>query len=322
MGMHWVKVLTIGLIFAFISMFVFVIAFFLGLLDSLVGIILVYGIILAIEFFLSPTIIKWVTNCKPADPRYHSELIRMVEDVSRRANLPKTPNIYIVEDPSPNAFAFGTTQGNSSVAFHTGILSILTRDELETVIAHEIGHIKNRDTMIMTIASLIPIIMYYAVYYFLVGRDDRRTIVTVIIGMIGAFIARLIGQLIVLYLSRLREFDADAFAKRITNKPAALASALAKISYLNLVSYRDAYGMNGSKSMMNAFYISTPNASDMFIAEQLASHMRSSGNYQIDPQTLLKMMEREQKSTGILELFYTHPPTYKRIRKLLENSYN
>ncbi|MEM4368159.1 MAG: M48 family metalloprotease [Candidatus Anstonellales archaeon] len=319
MGMQWVKVLTIGLIFAFISMLVFLIAIVLGLTESLFGIILVYAIILAIEFFLSPYVVRWVTGCKPADPVIHAELIQMVEDIAKRANLPKTPTVYIVEDPSPNAFAFGTFQSNSSVAFHTGILSLLTMDELETVIAHEIGHIKNRDTMIMTIASLIPIILYYAVYYLLVGRDRERSIITVILGMIGAFIARLIGQLIVLYLSRLREFDADAFAKRVTNKPAALASALAKISYLNALQYRSMYGMNGSKSIMNAFYISTPTAADIYVAEKVADELQKSGkNFEIDPETLLKLMEREQKSTGVFELFSTHPPTYKRIKKLLE----
>ncbi|MCW1300854.1 MAG: zinc metalloprotease HtpX [Candidatus Nanoarchaeia archaeon] len=240
---------------------------------------------LLIEWWLSPVIIRSLYRMRELDKREHLWIHQIVEEICEREGM-KKPKLYLVDDPTPNAFAFGRSKNSGNVAIHTGLLELLDREEVKTVIAHELGHIRNRDMVVMCIASTLPILLYYLALA-LTPRDERRGGLGVLI-FLFALLARFVGQLIVLWISRSREYFADGFSAYITKNPKGLASALAKISY-NLPKYRKTQ----VHSALRAFYISDP-----FSNESLRYEME------------------KEKRYGLLELFSTHPLTYKRIERL------
>ena len=159
------------------------------------------------------------------------DLYRTVSELAARAGLP-TPRIYIMDNPQPNAFATGRDPEHAAVAITTGLLNILEPDELAGVIAHELAHIKNRDTLIMTITATIAgaISMLAQFGMFFGGNRDNNNG----FGMIGTLamviLAPLAAMLVQMAISRTREYVADDSGARIVGRPMALASALAKIS--------------------------------------------------------------------------------------------
>jgi len=223
-----------------------------------------------------------------------------VQRLSAKARLPM-PKLYIVNNPSPNAFAFGRTQSDSGIAVHAGLLRALGKDEVQGVLAHELGHINNRDVTVMTLASVLPVMLFYAFLIF--GRDEngRGGIATIL----GAFVAQFIGQLLVMWLSRQREYLADEFSARLTGSPVHLMSALAKISYGQAAGA----AKGNSQSMVNALYIAEPSGAKMNVAE-IAGAINS-GN----ESALAEAIEKEKKG-GAMELIMTHPLTSKRLERL------
>jgi heat shock protein HtpX len=159
-----------------------------------------------------------------------SQLYEMVEDLSRKAGLP-VPAVYIMDNPQPNAFATGRNPENAAVAATTGLLRMLSREEVEGVMAHELAHIKNRDTLIMTItATVAGAIGMLANFGFLFGGNRDRENPFGAIGMIVAMIvAPLAAMLVQMAISRTREYSADRLAVEISGNPQGLASALARI---------------------------------------------------------------------------------------------
>ncbi|MTH63098.1 zinc metalloprotease HtpX [Paracoccus shanxieyensis] len=159
------------------------------------------------------------------------ELVDMVAALAQRANLPM-PKVYVLETEQPNAFATGRDPENAAVAVTQGIMRVLSRDELAGVIAHELAHIKHRDTLIMTvtatmagaIAMLGNMMMFSAMFG---GRDNRGGALASILAMVFAPIA---AGLVQMAISRSREYEADRIGAEICGKPMALAGALAKIS--------------------------------------------------------------------------------------------
>ncbi|HEY0958485.1 MAG TPA: zinc metalloprotease HtpX [Novosphingobium sp.] len=153
----------------------------------------------------------------------------LVADLALRANLPM-PRVYIVDSPNPNAFATGRNPENAAVAATTGLLDMLTREEVAGVMAHELGHVRNRDTLIMTmvatIAGAISMIANFGLF-FGHGGDDRPNPLVAILAMVMAPFAAMIVQMAI---SRTREYGADRAGAEISGNPAALASALAKIA--------------------------------------------------------------------------------------------
>jgi heat shock protein HtpX len=165
------------------------------------------------------------------DPRQAPDLYRMVETLSQRAGIP-TPKLYVIETPQPNAFATGRNPQNAAVAVSSGLLNTLTSDEVAGVVAHELSHIKNRDTLTMTItATLAGAISMLAQFGFFFGRGNSRDNP---LGGIGAllmvFLAPLAAALVQMAVSRTREYEADKDGATISGEPLALASALSKIS--------------------------------------------------------------------------------------------
>ena len=165
------------------------------------------------------------------------ELWNIVENLAITAGLPM-PRVYIVDDPSPNAFATGRDKEHAAIAVHTGIVKILNRTELEGVLAHELSHVGNRDTLISTIvvvlAGMVSILSHMFLRATMFGggrdRDDRGGGIFMIIGFVLALLAPLFAIMIQLAISRKREFLADASGALLTRYPEGLASALQKIS--------------------------------------------------------------------------------------------
>lgn len=157
-----------------------------------------------------------------SEPNFHG----MVANLARRANMP-IPRVYIIDSPHPNAFATGRNPENAAVAATTGLLSMLSRDEVEGVMAHELAHVKNRDTLIMTMVATIAGALSMLANFGLFFRDnDRNGLATLLAVLIAPFAAMIVQ----LAISRTREYGADRTGAEISGKPLALASALAKIS--------------------------------------------------------------------------------------------
>ncbi len=160
-----------------------------------------------------------------------SGLYEMVETLSRRAGLP-TPKVYIMDNPQPNAFATGRNPHNAAVAATTGLLRVLNREEVEGVLAHELAHIKNRDTLIMTVtATIAGAIGMLANFGFLFGgRSDRENSFGPFGAIIAMIVAPLAAMLVQMAVSRTREYAADRMGAEISGNPQGLASALKKIA--------------------------------------------------------------------------------------------
>ena len=215
-------------------------------------------VMIGVQWYFGPVIIKWATGAKELKRESAPAIFDMVRRLTQKARLPM-PKLYIVNNPSPNAFAFGRTQSDSGIAVHSGLLSALSKDEVEGVLAHEIGHINNRDVTVMTLASVLPIMLFYGFLIF--GRDEngRGGIMTIL----GAFVAQFIGQLLVMWLSRQREYFADEFSARLTGNPTHLMSALAKITYGQAAGAKS----KGAGNMASALYIAEPSGARMNVAE-------------------------------------------------------
>lgn len=166
-------------------------------------------------------------NAEPVTRSSAPDLFDMVEELSRNAGLP-TPAIYIIHEEQPNAFATGRDPENAAVACTTGIMKLLTRDELAGVMAHELAHIQNRDTLIMTISATIAGAIGFLAQFAFFFRSDRSG------GWIGTLavmiLAPMAASLVQMTISRTREYAADKRGAQICGQPLALASALAKIS--------------------------------------------------------------------------------------------
>ena len=148
-----------------------------------------------------------------------------------RKNKINNPRIGIISDGAPNAFTYGHTPNNARIILTQGLMALLNEDEVKGVVAHEIGHAKHWDMLIMTAAQLIPLILYY-IYRTLIRmktRDKSNSIKLLI--AITSYVLYLISEYVVLWLSRTREYYADRFAGEATNDPNCLASGLVKIGY-------------------------------------------------------------------------------------------
>ena len=168
-------------------------------------------------------------HAREVDARTAPEFYAVVAELARRAGLPM-PKVYIVDDPNPNAFATGRNPENAAVAATTGLLNMLTREEVAGVMAHELGHVRNRDTLIMTmvatIAGAISMIANFGLF-FGHGGDDRPN---PLVAILAVFMAPFAAMIVQMAISRTREYGADRAGAEISGNPAALASALNKIA--------------------------------------------------------------------------------------------
>jgi heat shock protein HtpX len=178
-------------------------------------------------YWYSDSIVLRMYDARPVTRTEAPILYDAVESLASKAKIP-TPKVYVIPKESPNAFATGRNEDHAAVAVTTGILKILNRDELEGVIAHELSHIKNKDilisTMAATIATAVVLLSRWAMFFG--SGDDGSTIATIAV----AIVAPVAATVIQMAISRSREYDADAGGAKVSGKPEALASALAKLS--------------------------------------------------------------------------------------------
>ncbi|ELZ70238.1 MULTISPECIES: zinc metalloprotease HtpX [Haloferax] len=285
-GLRGRMALTMFLLFALYIVFAGLLAWYFDGLFIMAG---VMGVFLFAQFFFSDKIALYSMGASVVDeddgPQAR-KLHAMVGRLSQQADLPK-PKVAIADTRVPNAFATGRSQKSSAVCVTTGLMETLDDDELEGVIAHELAHVKNRDVMVMTIASFLSSIAFLIVRWgWLFGGDDNRQNAPVIVAIIASLVVWIISYLLIRALSRYREYAADRGAAVITGRPSALASALLKISgRMDNVPKRDMR----DTSEMNAFFI-IPIKSD-FIGRLFSTHPSTENRVE-----RLRDLEREMET--------------------------
>jgi heat shock protein HtpX len=190
------------------------------------------------SYYNSDKIALSMSKAKPADGPEYNQLNNIVEGLSIAAGMPK-PRVYVVQDDAPNAFATGRNPEHAAIAVTTGLMNKMSRDELEGVIAHELSHVKNRDTLVMTLAvTMVGVIvllsdwMLRSLWWGGGGRRDDRgggNAIFAILGIVLLIVAPLVGRIMHMAISRRREFLADADAVFITRYPDGLINALEKL---------------------------------------------------------------------------------------------
>ncbi|MDP8011430.1 MAG: zinc metalloprotease HtpX [Thermoplasmata archaeon] len=274
---------TIGLFALLTLLFIFV-GYIIGYLygdtvSSILFFLIIAFIINLFSYFFSAKIVLWSYHAKIISENDNPRIFRIVSTVAQKAKIP-VPKIAIIDTQVPNAFATGRNKKNAVVAVTTGILNILNDDELEAVIGHEMGHIKDRDILVMTVAATIAGALSFAARMSVFqamfsGRDrNNNSIITIIVLALAAFAAFLIQ----LAISRQREFKADMQSAKITGKPLALANALRKLE------------------------------------ENISRRPLKNGN----PSTASLFIVNPFRGSSFLNLFSTHPPTHERIKRLEE----
>lgn len=221
--------------------------YFLGsALGGLVIAAIVWAIMGLIAFFQGDSILLGVSGARKISKQDDPQLYDVVEEMSIASGLPKVPDVYIINDPAMNAFSTGRDPNKAAVAITTGLRQKLNRDELQGVMAHEIGHIKNRDVLLMAISAVmlgaIVILSWYATRVMFWGGGGRRSnrdsngggggaqAILMILGLVLLILAPIFAQLIYLATSRKREYLADASSALYTRYPEGLASALEKLA--------------------------------------------------------------------------------------------
>lgn len=221
--------------------YVFARAYGFGSPDALgfVGFALIItGLMNFLSYFYSDKIVLGISGAKPVLLESNRQLYHLVENLCIARGLP-TPKIYILEDSAPNAFATGRDPKHSAICYTTGILEKLSKAELEGVTAHELSHVGNRDTLVMSVVSVLVGTIALLSDWFLRSmwfggrdRDDdsKGNAIFLVLAIIAAILAPIVATLIQLAVSRRREYLADASGVLITRNPDALAQALLKIS--------------------------------------------------------------------------------------------
>ncbi|NIA05076.1 MAG: zinc metalloprotease HtpX [Proteobacteria bacterium] len=247
------------------------------------GMVIALMIAVGLNFFAywnSDKMALAMNRARPVSPGEAPELHRVVETLAVRAALPK-PKVYIIDNPTPNAFATGRDPEHAAVAVTTGLLQLLNRDELEGVLSHELGHIKHRDILISSIAAVMAgAISYLATMaqwtMIFGGRSSDDEGGNPLAALIMIIVAPLSASLIQMAISRSREYLADAAGAKICGQPKALASALQKLT---------AYNRQAPMQV-------NPASAQMYIVNPLGGGR-------------------------LTNLFSTHPPVEERVRRLM-----
>ncbi len=232
----------------------------------------------AFAYWNSDKMVLRMYNARQVGPRDSPQFHGLVEQLARNAGLPM-PRVYIIDEPQPNAFATGRNPENAAVAATTGLLERLTQEEIAGVMAHELAHVKNRDTLIMTvtatIAGALSMLANFALFFGGSNDEDSPNPIFAILIMILAPIAAMLVQMAI---SRTREYEADRMGAEICGRPLWLASALDKLE-------------SGTRTIDNRTAEGNPATAHLFIANPLHVHARDN-------------------------LFSTHPSMTNRIARL------
>jgi len=230
--------------------------------------LVVIALLLLAQFFFSDKLALAAMGAKEVTPEQAPGLHAMIERLCIQADLPK-PKIAVADLDVPNAFAMGRSQKSATVCATTGIMNVLTPSELEGVMAHELTHVKNRDVLVMTVASFfasIAALMLQFGLFFGGGGDDDENPSFLVIFLVSAVVYAL-SFVLMMALSRYREFAADRGAAIVTGRPSALASALVKIQ--NNIQRHPTQDLREAE--MNAFFI-VPVRAKSALANLFATH--------------------------------------------------
>lgn len=247
------------------------------------GMVVAFIVALAMNFFAywnSDKVVLRLYRARPVDAATAPRLHGIVRELAQRAQLPM-PKVYIIENDQPNAFATGRNPEHAAVAATTGILRLLDDRELAGVMAHELAHVKNRDTLTMTIAATIggAIGMLANFAFFMGGGNNRNNPLGAVGAILVMILAPLAAALIQMAISRTREYEADRGGAEISGMPAALASALGKLQ-------------QGAARIDNPEAEANPATAHLFIVNPLHAH-------------------------AVDNLFSTHPNVENRIARLM-----
>lgn len=242
------------------------------------------GVMNFVSYFWSDKIVLGISGAKPIKKSDNPKLYRTVENLCIAAGLP-LPKIYLIQDSAPNAFATGRDPKHAAIAFTSGILEKLNKQELEGVTAHELSHVGNRDTLLMAVVSVLVGTIALLSDFFMRSlwfggrdRDSRGNTLMMVVAIIAAILAPIVATLIQLAVSRRRELLADASGVLLTRYPAGLASALLKIS---------------------------KDKEPLEVANRGTAHL-----YIVNP------LKGKEAAAFMANLFNTHPPIEVRIRAL------
>jgi heat shock protein HtpX len=255
-----------------------------GAIGGQQGMVIAFILAIAMNFgsyWFSDRIVLAMYGAQPIDEAQAPDLYRVVRRLTSKAGIPM-PRVYLIPSDTPNAFATGRSPEHAAVAVTEGIMRMLDDDELEGVLAHELSHVKNRDTLIMTVAATLAGVITYlahmAQWTAIFGggrRDDDEGGGGALGTLLMAILAPIAAMLIQLAISRAREFQADASGAQLSGRPWGLAKALEKLDMASKVAPMQA----------------TPATAHLFIVNPL-------------------------RGEGLLTLFSTHPPIPERIARL------
>jgi heat shock protein HtpX len=271
-----------GMLLAFLTALFMGVGYLIGGTGGMAIAFVVAAGINLFSYWNSDKIVLRLYHAKEVDAGSAPELHRMVQRLASQANLPM-PKVYIIDNPQPNAFATGRNPENAAVAATTGLLQQLQPEEIEGVLAHELAHIRNRDTLTMTITATIAgaISMLANFAFFFGGARNNSSNPLGFVGiLVAAIVAPLAAMMVQFAISRTREYSADRTGAEISGNPRGLASALAKIS-------------NAAHQIPNPDAERSPATAHMFIINPLSGQRMDN-------------------------LFSTHPSTENRIARLLE----
>lgn len=322
------SIFFVAFIFAtFLAVVMFIVEQFIVQLDLVSNVILIIGlpiIFVLFQYLIGPAIVKMSTRLQYLKPGDNPWLESTVKELADKSAIPM-PKLAIVPDNTPNAFVFGRTSNTATLAVHEGLLKNLNEEEVRGVIGHELGHIKHKDYIIMTLLAALPLLAYLVARgtwtaAWMSGRSSRERneggieAALFVIGILS-YVVYIVSLLGVMRLSRLREHYSDAYSAYVTGSPRSLESALAKITYGLSLSPKPPSGAR-------AFYIGDPVQAKEEIKEIMDKKEEYDLNHDgvLDEKELEQAMEKEAKSTWVKmnSWFSTHPPTFKRILLLEE----
>lgn len=303
--------LAIALLFFLLYVIITLVGYFLNFGGPLFYAIFAIIIVVA-QYLLGPKLVELSMRVRYVTPQEAPKLHTMVEDLAMKAGIPK-PRVGISEVNIPNAFAFGRSKGDGRVCVTRGILKILDEGELKAVLGHELSHINHNDMAVITLISAVPLIFYYIFIstLFSGSRNDNAGLIGIV-----ALVGYLLSQLIVLFISRIREYYADQGSISLGNPPHELASALYKLTYSSAAANKDEVKeVEGVK----AFFVNDISNAGSVISDLKQLDLNMDGS--ISEYELEELKYSQTKigiGSNIMELLSTHPNMVKRVKRLSE----
>ena len=300
------------LLFGILYLIIMLISSYFGfggpLIFAFFGIVVVF-----IQYLVGPKMVETMMHVHYVSEQEAPNLHAMVEDLAMKAGI-KKPKVGVAEINVPNAFAFGRSKGDARICVTRGILKLLDKEELEAVLGHEMSHVRHSDMAVMTLISVVPLICYYIFISTLFsGRNNNGGGAIVGIAALGAY---LVGQLLVLFVSRSREYYADQGSIELGGKPHKLASALYKLVYGSATANKDEVKeVEGLK----AFFVNDISDAGNEINDLQQLDVNMDGVISEEELSRLRYSDTSI-STGqsIMELLSTHPNMVKRVKRLSE----